>query len=163
MDLLCTGFALQGTCYVKVTNTLRSNIDSFVSVYNFYYRQTYARTKPLLIWDIHIAWWNLINHSTTYRENFKGDISWWGWAGGGENLQRRQRWVGVEKIFKWEMRLPRVGMGEDTHRTNLCMYSTIQYIPGSQAHWPVLSGNPSVSEIKGSSVFIFLVCLTIYL
>ncbi len=43
-------------------------------------RHTHARTKPLLIWDIHIAWWNLINHSTTYRENFKGDIGWGGWG-----------------------------------------------------------------------------------
>ena len=71
--------------------------------------------------------------------------------------------MGVEKIFKLEMRLPRVGMGEDTHRTNLCMYSSIQYIPGSQAYLPVLFGNPSVSEMRGSSVLIFRVCLTICL
>ncbi len=49
--LLCTGFALHGTCYVKVSSTIRSNIYSFVAVYNLYDRQTYTRTKPLLIWE----------------------------------------------------------------------------------------------------------------
>ena len=104
VDLFCTGFALQGICYVKVTNTLQSNIDSFVAVYNFYDRQTYTRTKPLLIWDIHIAWWNLINHSSTFRENFKGDIGWWGWAGGGENFKGDNDGWGWRKFSneKWD-------------------------------------------------------------